>query len=47
VDILRSTYQDILRNATANAFTDGRTSSEYRRERQKMQCTRLESQAFA
>ncbi|CAP96659.1 hypothetical protein E8E15_006529 [Penicillium rubens] len=33
VDILRSTYQDILRNATANAFTDGRTSSEYRRER--------------
>ncbi|KAJ5958305.1 uncharacterized protein N7479_005455 [Penicillium vulpinum] len=33
VDILRSTYQDILRSATANAFTDGRTSSEYRRER--------------
>ncbi|KAJ5360661.1 hypothetical protein N7517_009852 [Penicillium concentricum] len=33
VDILRNTYQDILRSATANAFTDGRTSSEYRRER--------------
>ncbi|KAJ5165367.1 uncharacterized protein N7500_007197 [Penicillium coprophilum] len=33
VDPLRSTYQDILRSATANAFTDGRTSSEYRRER--------------
>ncbi|CAG8900066.1 unnamed protein product [Penicillium egyptiacum] len=33
IDILSDTYQNILRNATANAFTDGRTSSEYRRER--------------
>ncbi|KAI1836170.1 hypothetical protein DTO013E5_5184 [Penicillium roqueforti] len=33
VDTLKNTYQDILRNTTANAFTDGRTSSEYRRER--------------
>ncbi|KAJ5512340.1 hypothetical protein N7463_001892 [Penicillium fimorum] len=33
VDILRNTYQSILRSATANAFTDGRTSSEYRHER--------------
>ncbi|KAJ6132107.1 hypothetical protein N7471_007322 [Penicillium samsonianum] len=33
VDILKNTYQDILRSATANAFTDGKTSSEYRRER--------------
>ncbi|KAF4763566.1 hypothetical protein N7455_010984 [Penicillium solitum] len=33
IEILRNTYQDILRSATANAFTDGRTSSEYRRER--------------
>ncbi|KAJ5657733.1 uncharacterized protein N7484_001382 [Penicillium longicatenatum] len=33
IDILRSTYQDILRTTTANAFTDGRTSVEYRRER--------------
>lgn len=33
VDTLRATYQQVLRGATANAFTDGRTSSEYRRER--------------
>ena len=33
VDILKNTYQEILRSATANVFTDGRTSSEYRRER--------------
>ncbi|KAJ5851599.1 uncharacterized protein N7529_010984 [Penicillium soppii] len=33
IDTLRTTYQDILRNATADAFTDGRTSTEYRRER--------------
>jgi putative hydrolase of the HAD superfamily len=33
VDTLRTTYQNILRSATANAFTDGRSSTEYRRER--------------
>ncbi|KAJ5628677.1 hypothetical protein N7490_010905 [Penicillium lividum] len=33
IDVLKTTYQDILRTATANAFTDGRTSTEYRRER--------------
>ncbi|KAJ5941376.1 hypothetical protein N7516_001544 [Penicillium verrucosum] len=33
VKILRNTYQDILRSATANAFTDGRISSEYLCER--------------
>jgi putative hydrolase of the HAD superfamily len=33
VDTLRANYRNILRNATANAFTDGRTSTEYRRER--------------
>ncbi|KAJ5921203.1 hypothetical protein N7466_009529 [Penicillium verhagenii] len=33
IDTLRMTYQDILRTSTANAFTDGRTSKEYRRER--------------
>lgn len=32
-DALRATYQTILCDATANAFTDGRTSNEYRRER--------------
>lgn len=32
-DTVRTTYQAILRDATANAFTDGRTSREYRRER--------------
>ncbi|KAJ5933729.1 hypothetical protein N7454_006058 [Penicillium verhagenii] len=33
IDTLRMTYQDILRTSTTNAFTDGRTSKEYRRER--------------
>jgi len=33
VDTLSATYHDILRNTIANAFTDGRTSTEYRRER--------------
>lgn len=33
LDELRSTYQDILTVSTAHAFTDGRTSTEYRRER--------------
>lgn len=33
IDALRYSYRVILRNATANAFTDGRTSTEYRRER--------------
>ncbi|KAJ5287182.1 hypothetical protein N7478_002868 [Penicillium angulare] len=30
---LRTTYQHILSTTTANAFTDGRSSTEYRRER--------------
>ncbi|KAJ6028089.1 hypothetical protein N7540_003665 [Penicillium herquei] len=33
IDTLRSTYAKILRISTANAFTDGRSSTEYRRER--------------
>jgi putative hydrolase of the HAD superfamily len=33
IDTLRATYTELLRNTTANAFTDGRTSAEYRRER--------------
>lgn len=33
MDILETTYQDILRESTAKAFTDGRTSTDYRRER--------------
>jgi putative hydrolase of the HAD superfamily len=33
VDDSKVKYQDILRESTAHAFTDGRTSSEYRRER--------------
>lgn len=33
VDDLKVKYQEILRESTAHAFTDGRTSSEYRRER--------------
>jgi putative hydrolase of the HAD superfamily len=33
IDTLKTTYQGILRNTTANAFADGRTSTEYRRER--------------
>ncbi|CAG8276131.1 unnamed protein product [Penicillium salamii] len=33
IESLRDDYRKILRNATANAFTDGRTSTEYRRER--------------
>ncbi|CAG8919171.1 unnamed protein product [Penicillium salamii] len=33
IEGLRDDYRSILRNATANAFTDGRTSTEYRRER--------------
>lgn len=33
INTLRDDYRVILRSATANAFTDGRTSTEYRRER--------------
>ncbi|KAJ5626880.1 hypothetical protein N7528_004307 [Penicillium herquei] len=33
IDALRSKYANILRTSTANAFTDGRSSTEYRRER--------------
>ncbi|KAJ5737185.1 uncharacterized protein N7483_002310 [Penicillium malachiteum] len=33
IDTLRSTYANVLRTSTANAFTDGRSSTEYRRER--------------
>ncbi|KAJ5702393.1 hypothetical protein N7488_009941 [Penicillium malachiteum] len=33
LDALRSRYANILRTSTANAFTDGRSSTEYRRER--------------
>jgi putative hydrolase of the HAD superfamily len=33
INTLENTYAIILRNATANAFTDGRTSTAYRRER--------------
>jgi putative hydrolase of the HAD superfamily len=33
VDHLKAKYQDILRESTAHAFTDGRTSTEYRRKR--------------
>lgn len=33
IDLLKSTYGEILRKSTADAFTDGRTSTEYRRER--------------
>ncbi|CAG7962361.1 unnamed protein product [Penicillium salamii] len=33
IESLTDDYRTILRNATANAFTDGRTSTEYRRER--------------
>ncbi|KAJ5775225.1 uncharacterized protein N7511_000236 [Penicillium nucicola] len=33
IDTLKATYSEILRLTTANAFTDGRTSIEYRRER--------------
>ncbi|KAJ5906533.1 uncharacterized protein N7473_003449 [Penicillium subrubescens] len=33
VDDTKAKYQEILRQSTAHAFTDGRTSSEYRRER--------------
>lgn len=33
IDSLQASYSDILRNATANAFVDGRTSREYRWER--------------
>ncbi|KAJ5716317.1 hypothetical protein N7493_008228 [Penicillium malachiteum] len=33
LDTLRPTYANILRTSTANAFTDGRSSMEYRRER--------------
>lgn len=33
IDTLKTSYQEILRMATANAFTDGRSSTNYRRER--------------
>ncbi|PWY95912.1 HAD-like protein [Aspergillus sclerotioniger CBS 115572] len=33
IDDLEATYRDVLRSKTANAFTDGRTSEDYRRER--------------
>ena len=33
IDVLKSTYGEILRKSTASAFTDGRASTEYRRER--------------
>ncbi|KAJ9311933.1 hypothetical protein DTO271D3_7780 [Paecilomyces variotii] len=33
IEDLDTTYRDILRSKTAGAFTDGRTSTEYRRER--------------
>lgn len=33
IDILKTSYQEILRTATASAFTDGRSSTDYRRER--------------
>ncbi|OJJ32355.1 hypothetical protein ASPWEDRAFT_161818 [Aspergillus wentii DTO 134E9] len=33
IDTLKATYADILRSKTASAFSDGRTSTEYRRER--------------
>ncbi|KAL5000280.1 HAD-like domain-containing protein [Aspergillus recurvatus] len=33
MDGLGKTYRDILRSKTANVFTDGRTSDDYRRER--------------
>ncbi|RDL33131.1 uncharacterized protein BP5553_08570 [Venustampulla echinocandica] len=33
INDLEATYRDILRSKTANAFTDGRTSEDYRRER--------------
>ena len=33
MDALKVTYQGILQISTANAFTDGRTSTDYRRER--------------
>ena len=33
VDDLNATYREILRTKTANAFTDGRSSEDYRRER--------------
>ncbi|KZF19173.1 HAD-like protein [Xylona heveae TC161] len=32
-DALRASYKDILQSKTANAFADGRTSRDYRRER--------------
>lgn len=33
IDDLEATYREILRSKTANAFTDGRSSEDYRRER--------------
>ncbi|KAK9242861.1 HAD-like domain-containing protein [Lipomyces tetrasporus] len=33
IDDLEATYREILRSKTANAFTDGKTSEDYRRER--------------
>ncbi|RDW86849.1 HAD family hydrolase [Aspergillus mulundensis] len=33
IDDLEATYRDIRRSKTANAFTDGRTSDDYRKER--------------
>lgn len=33
IDSLRTTYSDILRTKTASAFTEGRMSTEYRRDR--------------
>lgn len=33
IETLKSSYAEILRCVTANAFTDGRTSTEYRRDR--------------
>ncbi|KAJ5689136.1 hypothetical protein N7462_003528 [Penicillium macrosclerotiorum] len=33
IDVLEASYQGILQKSTANAFTDGKTSTEYRRDR--------------
>lgn len=33
IDSLQATYREILQSRTASAFTDGRTSTEYRRDR--------------
>ena len=33
IDSLRTTYSEILRSRTASAFTEGRTSTQYRRDR--------------